>query len=1200
VTTLPPPLDPRGRDELAAWTSALAQRFSAWRPAPDGSPDPGSALVGVAARFAELVVERLNRAPERAYMAFLDLVGERPTPARPARVPLTFTPAEGAPAGVRVPAGTPVSAPAGPGAPEGVTFETDEALVASTARLRHVVVTDPVHDTWTDAAPPQGGGLGAEIAAFTGATPVAHELYVEHPMLAAAEPRPLTIVVTSPAGEPWIAEQVRWSRWDGAGWAPLPAEATSAEAPAAGTRRVRARFRAHPGAQKRDVEGVAGNWLRAELTVPLAGQAAAQAPTALAVGRRAPEAFAPGLAPFGVEGQVRWFYLSLPAPPERALGTRARITFTAARWGQPGRGRPAVLDWTYRVGDTWRPLGRSSSGAEPAAAPDGPARLADGTQALTRSGDGGRVAFDVPPDLAPSLLGGVEGHWLRVEVEQSTGGGYGVPPLLDGIEVAYGRPPARILDLTLEREAGGPALTPVPVPAAFAGGAELDLSRAVRPFGDLPAYDDVLYLECPEPLAAAASLVLAVTVTNAEAPQAPQTPVLSQASQTSQAPLPVVKATPTLQWETYDGTGWRPARAVSRANAFTVSGDVTIEPAAASQPVEYSGRVAHWVRVRLLGTYGAPAGYTTTKGTDGALVIDYTQDTLAPPVLGALAWRPLAVTATRPRAVVTRNADRVTVDQVAPTGAIVAPRGGDGGEGGDGGDGIVPFVGDPEGDPALNLGFEGGFGGEPVTLFLPVEPPRPADVAPDAADTGLAGGARLRVSWEYSGPGGWAPLVVVDGTDGLADRGTVRFVGPSDQVPRRVAGRDAHWVRARLTDVDPPFEPRLCGVLPDTVWATEGTAVTEEILGGGTGTPGLALRVAHTPVLPGERLVVREDESWVVWEAAADPRAWGPADRHFTLDRLTGAIRFGDGLAGQVPPRGEGNIRIGYRYGGGAAGNLPAGAVNQLAVALPSLDSVVNHLPAEGGADRESLGELGVRGSRSLRHRGRAVAAGDLEDLALEASREVARARAVRPAGYDPFTVWLDPARPRLTAAHAQLAGGRAGVVVVPAAPGDRPAPSPGLLAEVRAYLVARAAATAEVWVSGPEWIEVGVVATVVAAPGADPDAVRREIHGRLRAFLHPLTGGAAGAGWDFGRKPHRSDLFALVRAVPGVSHLRQLAVHAAPEVSSEAFRTRITDLLDRPLSAGADQTRDAEAQYWLERALVFSGEHEITMSLRG
>ncbi|MBL7494830.1 putative baseplate assembly protein [Frankia sp. CNm7] len=1185
MTTLPPPLDPRDRGELAAWTTALAQRYSAWRPAPDGSSDPGSALIGIAARFAELVVERLNRAPDRAHLAFLDLIGERPTPARPARVPVTFTSAEGSPAGVPVPARTPVSAPGGEDRPEGVTYETDEPLVLSPARLRAVVVTDPVHDTWTDVVSPEGGGLGAEVSAFTGATPVVHALYVEHPMLASAAPRPLTVVVTSPPDEPWVAEQARWSRWDGAGWTALAADAATVSTPAPDRRVVRQRFPAHAGAEEGDVEGVTGHWLRAELTVPLTGHAVAEPPTAVAVGRRPPEPFAQGLAPFGVEGQVKWFYLSVPRPPESTPGTRVRITFAGARWGRPGRGRPAVLNWTYRVGETWRPIGRSWSNTSE---PDGPLRVVDTTRALTRTGDGGGVTFTLPPDLTGALLGGVDGHWLRVEVDQNEGGGYDVPPLIDAIEVAYERPRPRLVDLTLERDAA--ETTPAPVPSAFANGAELDLSRAVRPFGEQPAYDDVLYLECPEPLAAAGRLTLVVTVTNAEG---------------KATPLPLVRLRPAIRWETHDGAAWRAVRSVSRADAFTVDGDVTMEPAAPSRPVEVGGRTAHWVRARLLGDYGAPAAYTTTKDAAGAWKAEYTPATLAPPLLADLGWRPLAVTRDRPRALVTRNADRVSVEAVPPGGALTAIRS-------EGGDGLVPYVGDVESDPALNLGFDRDFGEEPVTLFLPVCPPRPREVAGEGADAG-PGGARLSVVWEYSGEQGWEPLAVVDGTEGFADRGTVRFVGPPDQVARTVAGRDAYWVRARVAGGDLPFQPRVRGVLPDTVWATEGTTVAEEILGNGTGTPGLELRTAHTPVLPGERLVVRADttpatgagagageEVWTVWEAVTDLRSSGPDDRHFALDRLTGAIRFGDGLTGLVPPPGKGNIRIGYRYGGGVFGNTGAGTVTQLAVALPSVDAVVNHLPAEGGADRESLDDLRSRGSRSLRHRGRAVAAADFEDLAVAATPALARARAVPPRGYDPAELlWLDPARPKPTDAHTALRGGRAGVVVVPATGGDRPTPSPGLLDEVRAYLLARAPATADVWVAGPEWIGVAVVATVVPVPGAEPDALREAIHHRLRAFLHPLTGGAAGAGWDFGRKPHRSDLFALVRAVPGVSHLRQLTVRLTPEVGSEAFATRITDLVDRPLAAGVDETPDAEARRWLDRALVFSGDHEITMTLR-
>ncbi|ADP85023.1 putative baseplate assembly protein [Pseudofrankia inefficax] len=1219
----PPPFEPRDRGELAAWTTELAQRYSTWRPAADGSPDLGSALIAIAAHFAGHVGERLNRAGDLAYLAFLDLVGEHPAPARPARVPLTFTAAPGVPAGVTVPAGTPVAAPPDAGDPgsgdpsagdpaETVTYETDEPLVISPARLRHLVVTDPAHDTWTRVEVPADGGLTDGLNAFTGTEPVGHELFVAHPLLASDAPRALTVSTTSPGLEPWSATPATWSRWDGSAWTDLVAESGTATMSLGGPMTINMRYAPALGSQPREVAGVTGHWLRGELTVPLVTGAAALPPTAVAVGRRPPEAPAPGLAPFGVEGQVRWFYLSVPPPPAGAAGTSIRISVTAARWGQASAARPVVLDWTYRVGDSWKPLGRARSdgAAEPSGSvPPGsvpPRRFIDATRAFTGpagdegdggdDGDGDWVAVGLPDDLAPSVLNGVEGRWLRVELVQ-TEGAYDVPPIVDAIEVAYERPTARLLDLTLTRDAAETA--PVPVPAAFADGVELDLSRSVRPFGAQPAYDDTLYLECPEALAAAATLTLVVTVTNATGKAA------------AAPPLPTVTLTPPIGWETYDGARWLPVRSVSRADAFTVGGDVTLAPAAPSQPTEVGGRAAHWVRARLLGDYGAPAGYRSVQDSKGAWTVEYSPATLAPPVLADLGWRPLTVTSGLPEVLVTRNAGLETVHRLAPGQWLTTIRS-------EGGDGLVPFVGSDESDPALHLGFEGDFGQEPVTLFFPVSPPRPQDVAGDGGAAGPEGGtgvSALSLVWEYSGPRGWQPLAVVDATGGLADPGTVRFVGPPDQAPRTVAGRDGYWVRVRAAGGEPPFAPMLRGVLPDTVWATEGSTVGEEILGNGTGTPGLTVSTAHTPVLPGERLVVREatdpttgEDVWVSWTAVGDLRASGPADRHFALDRFTGVIRFGDGLAGRMPPPGEGNIRIGYRYGGTEAGNRPAGTITQLAVAVPGLDAVVNHLPAEGGADRESLADIRDRGARTLRHRDRAVAPSDLEDLALAATGEVTRALAVAPSGYDPFDLWFGADEPTPADAWAAAGPGQAGVVIVPRAGGDRPAPSPGLIGEVRAYLLERAPATARVWVVGPEWIEVTVVATVVPEPDAEPGALRQAIRDRLRAFLHPLTGGdgavgnsgGSGPGWDFGHEPRRSDLFALLHRVPGVSHVRQLDVRSTPAVDSEAFADRITAVLDRPLDAGVDAATDAEARRWLERALVFSGDHQITLTETG
>jgi len=78
-----PQIDPRSRDQLVAETEDLAQSLSPWQ-RPTAGPDAGQALIRIFGRFAELVVDRLNRAPEKNFLAYLDLIGTTPIPPRPA------------------------------------------------------------------------------------------------------------------------------------------------------------------------------------------------------------------------------------------------------------------------------------------------------------------------------------------------------------------------------------------------------------------------------------------------------------------------------------------------------------------------------------------------------------------------------------------------------------------------------------------------------------------------------------------------------------------------------------------------------------------------------------------------------------------------------------------------------------------------------------------------------------------------------------------------------------------------------------------------------------------------------------------------------------------------------------------------------------------------------------------------------------
>ena len=56
-------------------------------------PDPlAKALLRVFARYCELIIQRLNKVPDKNHVAFLDVLNVSRIPPVPAQVPLTFTP----------------------------------------------------------------------------------------------------------------------------------------------------------------------------------------------------------------------------------------------------------------------------------------------------------------------------------------------------------------------------------------------------------------------------------------------------------------------------------------------------------------------------------------------------------------------------------------------------------------------------------------------------------------------------------------------------------------------------------------------------------------------------------------------------------------------------------------------------------------------------------------------------------------------------------------------------------------------------------------------------------------------------------------------------------------------------------------------------------------------------------------------------
>src|SRR5262249_61347569 len=117
-----PKLDEREVVQLVA--ELLARRpgyVPEWSPSASG---PDAALVQIAARFWQAIIQRLNQAQGKNKLAFLDTLGIQLIPAQAARTPLVFRLAGNVP-DARIPANTRVAAPPPPERNDQIVFETE-------------------------------------------------------------------------------------------------------------------------------------------------------------------------------------------------------------------------------------------------------------------------------------------------------------------------------------------------------------------------------------------------------------------------------------------------------------------------------------------------------------------------------------------------------------------------------------------------------------------------------------------------------------------------------------------------------------------------------------------------------------------------------------------------------------------------------------------------------------------------------------------------------------------------------------------------------------------------------------------------------------------------------------------------------------------------------------------------------------------
>ncbi|MFI6417007.1 putative baseplate assembly protein [Streptomyces sp. NPDC050842] len=443
--------------------------------------------------------------------------------------------------------------------------------------------------------------------------------------------------------------------------------------------------------------------------------------------------------------------------------------------------------------------------------------------------------------------------------------------------------------------------------------------------------------------------------------------------------------------------------------------------------------------------------------------------------------------------------------------------------------------------------------------------------------------------WEaWTAAEGWTACEVdEDTTGGLNRPGEVVLHMPSGHAVSRLGGHAAGWVRCRVVDAveglpsyseSPTVRAAGAFTIGGTVRAAHAETVRSEQLGESEGVPGQRVRLAHAPVVDRPPLLLQvaeratggatdeedPDGGWEEWTVVRDFASSRPGDRHYTLDATTGEVAFGpcvrqpDGTLrqfGAVPPKGAAIRAARYGTGGGRAGNVARSTITVLRSSIPYIARVENREAARGGVDGETVEEAKARAPITLRAQERAVTARDYEELARRAAPEAARIAC-------------------LAADTAEAGENAVRVLVVPQAVPDRGGrlrfeqlvPGDELLSRVTGFLDERRPLGTRLAVGPPFYQGVTVVATLHSFRAAEAERVRAEALDTLYAYLDPLTGGAHGEGWPFGRPLRAGEVFAALQRVPGVELVDEVLLHPADPLTGRRGDT--TDRIELAPSA--------------------------------
>lgn len=354
----------------------------------------------------------------------------------------------------------------------------------------------------------------------------------------------------------------------------------------------------------------------------------------------------------------------------------------------------------------------------------------------------------------------------------------------------------------------------------------------------------------------------------------------------------------------------------------------------------------------------------------------------------------------------------------------------------------------------------------------------------------------------------WRPLTLFeDSTNSLTSEGRVVLRGPGEDClatpsPKPVDDTFRFWIRCRLSDGNYPKEliPEISFVRCNVIEVEHRSTQLNEVVGIGDGTQSQFQLQQHPVDAASLELVVMDGDDNIIKKCLRkdDLYSSSPDDFDFTLNANSGEIRFGDGKKGKIPGSGQKLVATSYRAGGGANGNVAAGAIADPPLGVAGIESVTNPRAAKGGEDEESLEALKKRAPRILRGDARAVTEDDYRQLAekvpgvgraIVLSQFLPEHRGLNIPGA--VTVVIVPSTPL-----AQVDGNEAPPQFIP---------TQGILSAVARKLDACRPAGTELVVTAPRMRKLDLNVVVKPASDISEHQVREDIKQALEYYFRPV-----------------------------------------------------------------------------------------------